>query len=347
MPDRSIRAWRTSDLVRPVAFLTGCARLFVGAALLGAAGACSEPVPTATRETRTAARVAPAGPDCGAAGNAEFADLWVGTMGAIAVGPGGVAVHLRNGALCNVATGTTRDLHAVWARGLDDAWAVGDSGTVLRFDGEAWIDVPFHPSIDLLAVWGDPEGRVYAVGESQFVHVWDDSSWTSAALDNTGAWQYRGIWGSSASDIWVVGGTAPGIDPRRSRSVRYDGSAWTPHPVPLDGYLDDVSGLYATRVYAAGLVGVVRFTGSVWQSLTGPHWARAVAVTDDGTLFVAQGVGDQGGILRYDGDAWQNLSLPVGSTPIASVRAHRSRVYAATADGTLLRLEADTFVVVR
>jgi hypothetical protein len=89
-----------------------------------------------------------------------------------------------------------------------DVWALGSAGNrvqAFHYDGSVWSPASTPADISF-AAWGTGPTNLYAVGYTGFgagVNHWDGNSWTSI---DVGSLQNRyGIWGSSASDVWIVG----------------------------------------------------------------------------------------------------------------------------------------------
>jgi len=168
----------------------------------------------------------------------------------------------------------TLRLGDVWGSSPSDVYAVGtvhyaddpsDRGLILRYDGSQWTSVLDERHLKLGAVWGSSARDVYAVGYTQVpsgdydldntfsgpgaIRHFDGSSW-SAVQSPTSA-PLHAIWGSSASDIYVlaaVGG--PG------HLWHFNGVDWTQLNVG-GGVLTDIWGSSANDVYAVGADGTI------------------------------------------------------------------------------------------
>ena len=74
----------------------------------------------------------------------------------------------------------------------------------------------------------------------------------------------RGVWGSSAKDIWSVG--------NHGTILHYDGAGWSDVPSGTELNLGGVSGSAADDVWAAGDHGVIlHFDGKGWQVFDPGH----------------------------------------------------------------------------
>jgi hypothetical protein len=123
----------------------------------------------------------------------------------------------------------------------------GAGGSLVRFDGTTWAEMPIDASLSSPGIWapndrefyalenGLPHGRVYRYrGDSR-----------ELVLDSGLPWGTVGIWGSSATDIHVVG-----------RGVwHYDGGSWRQvRHHPDEGYTN-VWGTGPEHIYAGGSTG--------------------------------------------------------------------------------------------
>jgi len=113
------------------------------------------------------------------------------------------------------------------------------------------------------------------------------------------------IWGSSASDIWAVGGYSGQI-------LHWDGLDWSRWEVPDLPHLHSIWGADADHVWAVGAWGTGRadilfFDGNEWQwqDAPGPHGLLAVWGQDAENVWAV----GYGTILRYDGLTWRDESL--------------------------------------
>lgn len=122
-------------------------------------------------------------------------------------------------------------------------------------------------------------------------------------------------WGTSASDVWVVGG-----DPRDGTGplvYHYDGEAWTKLDTGLRSVdLWWVTGFAGGPIYMSGSNGtIVRYQDGAFEPMTTPGnfivfglWGAA----PDDVWAVGGSFGGNGFVWRYDGAAW---------TPLAGVPA--------------------------
>jgi hypothetical protein len=103
----------------------------------------------------------------------------------------------------------------------------------------------------------------------------------------------RGVWGSSANDIWVVG--------NHGTILRYDGASWHDVPSGTELNLGGVTGSAADDVWAVGDHGVIlHFDGKSWQLFDEGQEDRtflSVFARSRQELWIA-GIADDAGFVR-------------------------------------------------
>jgi len=150
----------------------------------------------------------------------------------------------------------------------DDVTFVGNGGTVLHFDGASFTAQPTPTTQNLWGVWGaSPDdlwsvgGDGLAAGQATLLH-WDGATWSSVALpamQKPNVNQLLKVWGTSASNVYVVG--------QSGEVMHWDGASWTEE---LVGASDDLVSLWGTgpdRIVAVG--GRSNAIASVWD---GSSW---------------------------------------------------------------------------
>jgi hypothetical protein len=157
------------------------------------------------------------------------------------------------------------------------------------------------------AVWQQSSSNIYAVGNGSTVARYNGTAWS---LVNTGlsAVPLMGVYGFSASDVWVVGG---------STTAHYNGGAWSTATNP-GGVWKAVWGFATNDVYAVGYSGtkamIAKNTGNgngfvkVQNLVSVSDTLRAIYGADSLDIVA---VGDGGNIIGYfqnNGiDSWQNM----------------------------------------
>lgn len=137
----------------------------------------------------------------------------------LVVGKDGTVAKLVGARYTTQSSGTTNTLHGVWEESgasPENAWAVGDNGTIVHWDGTMGTAATVA-SVDLYDVIGFSANDVIAVGNAGTVLQYKNGAWTDFHSMSDGK-LLTGVWGTSDSDLWVVG---PG-------AIRHwDGNAWT------------------------------------------------------------------------------------------------------------------------
>jgi hypothetical protein len=232
-------------------------------------------------------------------------DVWV-------TGRGGALLHRVGATWTAVPSGTTANLWDVWGSGADDVWAVGD-GIILHWDGQRWVEVPHHLDAELVDAqglyfrdaWGSAPDDVWIVGYIETWNPydryhpvtlhWDGASWTKVPNDAAGT--LIGIWGSSAHDVWAVGGYV---------LIHWDGTAWTSFsagtPQPL---LYGVWGASPTDVYASGFGEVRHWDGHAWTRVYtgGGTWRRIWGSSGSDVWTVSE----LGAMAHWNGMGWTGV----------------------------------------
>jgi hypothetical protein len=167
---------------------------------------------------------------------------------------------------------TTAQLTNVYGANSSDIWVSG-GGSMLHFEGGQWF--PRANGLPASTYWNvswasAPTDVWTATGAG--VARWNGTAWT---LDTT-VTSARAIWGSSASDVWVVGDTG--------LLKHWNGSAWSQN-YAVDG-----------QATAAGLLSISgSATNDIWA--VGSHIVASMTVVD---------------AFHWDGTAWHSYPAPSG-----------------------------------
>ena len=194
----------------------------------------------------------------------------------------------------DVTTPTGLDgLTSIWASSPSDVWAVGDDAIVAHFDGTTWtrtiVGSPFKSSI-----WGSGPRDLYALSTFDLSH-YDGIAWSEVDLGAGGGGGDGQIWGTSATDVWVMPGS--------EHLSHYDGTAWTAVDLDLVGDLAAVWGPAPDDLWAAGSAGAIaHYDGSSWTEVThqkigSPYLRQLLAVhgtASDDIWIVGHQLGDSG-----------------------------------------------------
>lgn len=117
-------------------------------------------------------------------------------------------------------------LYSVWGMPDGTAVAVGgglpsprDTAVILHYDGSTWnrADASNLRTKTLRGVWG-VDGHYWAVGDNGGIAHFDGESWQPqiTRVDD----RLNGVYGTSANEIYAVGGTGRGL------ILRWNGSSW-------------------------------------------------------------------------------------------------------------------------
>jgi hypothetical protein len=146
----------------------------------------------------------------------------------------------------------------VWASSASDVWAIGDSALVAHFDGQAWSTSNTGSAFPA-SIWGSgPGGDVYVLSTFDLMHH-AGGQWTAVELD-PGATGDGQVWGTSASDVWVMGDS--------STLAHFDGQAWHAVETDLIGDLAAVWGEQPDDLWGVGSAGeIAHWDGSSWREI--------------------------------------------------------------------------------
>jgi hypothetical protein len=200
----------------------------------------------------------------------------------------GDAMHWDGKSWTGIQHVAVDDLHGVWGSTSDDVWAVGDTGVAIRWNGSTWTQ--YAGTTNLNAVWGTTGSDVWGVGYNSEIKHWDGTSW---GLDPScqapapfppygcpgsgGPWTLFDVWGTSASDIWAVGG---GVLAHR------DATKWT----------------VIENNYYFSLM-------SVWGTASNDVWAVGWYLDESVSPYVGHSL-----VRHYDGTTW--TKIPVNTSAV-------------------------------
>ena len=170
--------------------------------------------------------------------------------------------------------------------------------------------------------------NIFATGTSGAILHYTGTIWNEMETGTTEP--LRGVWGTSESDVFAVGGLS---------SLHYDGTTWSSFDIGVKTYFFDVWGTRANDVFLIGWDGdIYHYNGITWSPMdTGETvflysiWGSAA---DD--VYV---VGYGGLLLHYNGTQWNAMTsgTPNSLWGIWGTSAHD--VYAVGRDGTIIHYE--------
>lgn len=192
---------------------------------------------------------------------------------------------------------STLALNGLFSSG-DTVYVVGDEGLFRLDPDDSWSKVDVGKAEPgLMAGWSSGPGVRFAVGVSLFHNIGD--GWVETALPSVCALAAGSIWGSSANDVFAVGGCGS--------VFHFDGEAWAPMESGTGSDLQAVWGRGPDDVYAVGKDSTaLHFDGSSWSAM--PPLPVAIDLDGlwgtEGELFATSA---QGFILHFDGHSWSPL----------------------------------------
>ncbi|AKU94962.1 Type IV fimbrial biogenesis protein PilY1 [Labilithrix luteola] len=283
----------------------------------------------------------------GVEGRNTLLDVWGSSAQDVwAVGSGGTVIHWDGAAWTRVPIPWKDTLRSVGGSGVSDVWIVSSLNVVLHSSGFGTaagfklqpllypVDPTNRSGAILSKVWASGAGNLFVGGDPWISapSVPSDSLWRfrfGASADQ--AWEpvstfcrtlpcgrVDGIWGTSASDVWVVGENGA---VRRSKGPVGDGGAeqWsTMETTRTTADLHGIWGSSASDVWIVGDRGTIRH----WSNDASQSWAIVPSSTTRDLRAVwgtgpsdAWAVGDGGTILHWDGASWRSVTttLPAGS----------------------------------
>lgn len=251
-------------------------------------------------------------------------------------------------AVMSARTGSS-GLVSVWGSSPTDVRAIGNWGAQVHCDGSLWSMVSEGSDDGCVChwhdIWGSSPSDVYIGGnwgcpETGDFNVWhyDGAGWKEECLGHmTGAASVWAIWGTSASDVFVVGGRHSS-DWSSGRGVifHFDGTEWSSAVEGTYGCLGDVWGSSTSDVFAIGDNGtILHYDGASWNLMDSGTCAclRSVWGTSPSDVFAA---GDGGIILHYDGNEWAAMESGTSAALYGIWGSTPSDVLAVGSGGTAL-----------
>jgi hypothetical protein len=161
------------------------------------------------------------------------------------------------------------------------------------------------------------------------------------------------VWGTSATDIWAIGGDPEGTG---NTVKHYDGTQWQDMPTGFTGDLWWVFGFEGGSVFMGGQDGLIlRYRNGGFERMQTPGNATVYGIwgTSEDDLWAVGGNVSAGAFAwRFDGTAWAEA---VGFPPVLVQSASLFKVWGLAADnvwmvgtgGTILRYDGERITQVR
>jgi hypothetical protein len=155
-----------------------------------------------------------------------------------------------------------QSMFGIWGYGTTNRWVVGDAGTMVACIGNStctstsyWTKVTTGTTTNMKDIYGfysSSKLDIFIVGFDGLVMHYNGSKFTRLNV-NTHSYFY-GVWGTSPSDIWIVG--HPYFNPDES-VYHYDGKTFSKVPPPRTSYLNAVWGASSSEVFAVGNYNII------------------------------------------------------------------------------------------
>lgn len=243
-------------------------------------------------------------------------------------GQGPLALHWDGQSWERRATGTRGDLWWVHAIEGGPVLAAGTDGTILRYEGDKFSRLP-TPALGkhiVFGVWAAAPDDIYAVGSTAgrngFVWHYDGERFTALALPETlPVDEYRDtpaffkVWGTSRSDVWVVGARGTVLHGNAN-----DGFQLVPSPTDATLFTVHAAGKRVFMVGGEGEGVILESRGGELVDRT-PDQApllQGTCVSGDGTAW-ATGLG--GSIYRSRGGAFDPVDSGIDFTATQSLHS--------------------------
>jgi len=236
-------------------------------------------------------------------------------------------------------------LLSVWASGPDNAWVVGgeanNAGPVIEhYDGTGWTKLSsgLAGNVDLWWVTGFDDGHVFVSGSQGSIAQTTDGSSFTVMTTPPGNVTVFGMWGSSSSDVWAVGGTGAG----GAFIWRYNGTAWTVYPsLPIDiTTCWKVNGAAADNVWISCTNGTtLHWDGSSLQRMdiadAADQQASLFSIGVNSKRAITVGGSITGVLYENAGSGWQAAISNIGVL-LSGVAVSETDAYAVGGGGTIV-----------
>lgn len=223
------------------------------------------------------------------------------------------------------------DTTDIFGFSTNDVFAVGNNGLILHYNGYSWSPMTGVVTNTVSDIWGSAQSELFAAGSSFYtspvligsepsvLHS-DGQTWAPILARTNSDERLRGIWGTSSTDVFAVGGKEPYCEEcdnknvGQSRILHYDGVSWFYQSTGTTGWLEDVWGTSSENVYAAGHNGLIlHYDGISWQTMESGTSETLYGIWGFSPTEI-YAVGSGGIILRYDGKKWRTVESYTSKT---------------------------------
>jgi hypothetical protein len=191
----------------------------------------------------------------------------------------------------------------------------GDHALVLVWNGTEWLQQPIPADAGVLWwCWASPSGEIFAVGEDDTVlRRTVSGQWTLEGVSDllVAPTTFFGVWGTSSTDVFIVGGS-PSRPDSPAVILQNKSGSWAPvntNNLPRLS-LFKVWGSSPDSVWAVGSGGsIVHYDGDTWRPISSPTNETIIALWGSGPDDVfAVGGETVGTIIHFDGSDWTQFA---------------------------------------
>ncbi|NJO18033.1 MAG: hypothetical protein HC877_20585 [Thioploca sp.] len=232
-----------------------------------------------------------------------FYSIWgTSNRDVFAVGNSGTLFHY-DGNQWTMISNTVYYFSNVWGTSSTNVFTVGPCGKIFHYDGTQLNPMTNGTTADLGGIWSSSNTDVFAIGWDGTILHYDGNQWNPMV---SGTDSLYSIWGSSGTNVFVVGG----------KIIHYDGNQWNTMISGIE--LEGIWGASSTDVFAVGLYGtILHYDGNQWNPMTSGTSAELRGIWGSSSTDVfAVGEGDifsgEYTLLHYDGNNWTaNTKVPL------------------------------------
>ncbi len=233
-----------------------------------------------------------------------------------AVGDKGTVLHFNGITWQKMSVPTTQDLESVFGSSESDIFAVGRLGQILHFDGTSWSAMQNNCLADLVGIWAAASDDVYAIGRynnttdpsinnGSVVLHYDGDRWSQISISNATPlfYELKAIWGSSATDIHILG----------DAHWHFDGTSWSVEDPDMRG--TDLWGISSSEIFARHTTyqSIYKYDGTTWTRIvdnTPSSINKLIAFNDDHLLGInVRNSSDIGVVYEYKAGKWKTSQL--------------------------------------
>ena len=288
----------------------------------------------------------------------DLAAVWGDGHGVVWAGAADGAVLRWDGSAWKQHAAIAPGVTSIWGSGPTDLWIAtkeglvhgeGASPTTLVFTP---VDLPGDPTAPIETVWGTGPEDIWAVGgetpttfpplpaKGRVLHFTrgadGGAGWTVDDEVSSMTVDYRGVFGSPATGVWLFGNhAAPFTEPRGVLLRRRpSATSWEEVHLPADpkgdaparsllvgGLSSDVSVWFAGYTLA-GTEALWHGTSTdgggtfTWTFSARDFWERPIAAFWGVSANETWAVGGTGLVSRWDGASWRQASIRISSVPV-------------------------------